>query len=272
MRRCWNGIRNLLFLNNLIAFFPICQKRLHPARKRWPSRSTPGTTEAPPIRSSRTGPSRVSWKTRANAPMPLLFMVPNSFIFSFIVDVNPSSSDTPGRRVLKRDSRTAVREDHTMTNPKLLTQKEEMISWLDRVRSSERFEVEPIALNKSNAWVQEQGTIRHVSGRFFGIIGLTWLDERTQYWQPFIDQREIGTLGFIVRRRKEGLIFSFRQKRNRAMSGSSNWRRAVKQRQATANVFTVAMRRLIPSIFPARWAKSYPTPFRVSRVRASSAS
>ena len=92
-----------------------------------------------------------------------------------------------------------------MTNPELLTKKEEIISWLDRVRSSDRFEVDPIALAKSNAWVQEQGTIRHLSGRFFGIIGLTWREGLTQYWQPFIDQREVGTLGFIVRRREGGI-------------------------------------------------------------------
>ena len=53
--------------------------------------------------------------------------------------------------------------------------------------------------------MQEQGTIRHVSRRFFGIIGLTWLEELTQHWQPFIDQREVGTLGFITRRREKGV-------------------------------------------------------------------
>ena len=42
-----------------------------------------------------------------------------------------------------------------MINPKLLTQKEDVTSWLDRVRLSNRFEVEPIVLNKSDAWLQE---------------------------------------------------------------------------------------------------------------------
>jgi dTDP-4-dehydro-6-deoxy-alpha-D-glucopyranose 2,3-dehydratase len=87
----------------------------------------------------------------------------------------------------------------------LLTEKEDVASWLDRVRSSDRFEVEPLTLNQSNAWAEEQGTIRHVSGRFFSIIGLTWLEEQTRHWQPFIDQREVGTLGFIARRRGEAV-------------------------------------------------------------------
>ena len=108
----------------------------------------------------------------------------------------------PLRRMLKRHSRW---EDHTRTNPELLTKKKEIAAWLDRVRASDRSEVAPIALNKSTAWVQEQRTIRHVSGRFFGIIGLTWREELTQYWQPFIDQREVGTLGFIARHREGGI-------------------------------------------------------------------
>ncbi|KIO49201.1 NDP-hexose 2,3-dehydratase family protein [Nitrosospira sp. NpAV] len=88
-----------------------------------------------------------------------------------------------------------------MVKSELLTQKEEVASWLDWVRSTDRFKVAPAVLDQSDAWMHKHGTIRHVSGRFFGIIGLTWTEEGTQHWQPFIDQREIGTLGFIVRRR-----------------------------------------------------------------------
>ncbi|MEO9061071.1 MAG: NDP-hexose 2,3-dehydratase family protein [Nitrosospira sp.] len=92
-----------------------------------------------------------------------------------------------------------------MAEPRLLTKNEGVKSWLDQVCASDRFKVEPITLNQSNAWAQDQGAIRHRSGRFFSIIGLTWLEELTRHWQPFIDQREIGTLGFIARRRGEGI-------------------------------------------------------------------
>lgn len=88
-----------------------------------------------------------------------------------------------------------------MVKPELVTQKDEIASWLDYVRSSEQFKVEPVALDQSDTWMHKHGMIRHVSERFFGIIGLTWTEGLTQHWQPFIDQREVGTLGFITRRR-----------------------------------------------------------------------
>lgn len=90
-----------------------------------------------------------------------------------------------------------------MVKPELLTRREDVTSWLDCVRLSDRFKVESTTLDRSSAWAPKHGTIRHVSGRFFGIIGLTWTEGLAQYWQPFIDQREVGTLGFIARRRGE---------------------------------------------------------------------
>jgi oxidase EvaA len=90
-----------------------------------------------------------------------------------------------------------------MIKSELLTKREDVASWLHHVRSSDQFEVKPVTLNESNVWADERGTIRHISGRFFSIIGLTWLGEQTRHWQPFIDQREVGTLGFIARRRGE---------------------------------------------------------------------
>jgi oxidase EvaA len=72
------------------------------------------------------------------------------------------------------------------------------------MRASERFEVAPMPLDRSHAWSHDDGVIRHATGRFFGIIGLMWTESATPRWQPFIDQREIGTLGFIARRREEG--------------------------------------------------------------------
>jgi oxidase EvaA len=90
-----------------------------------------------------------------------------------------------------------------MVSSDLLTSKEEVASWLALVRASERFEVAPMPLDRSHAWSHDDGIIRHASGRFFGIIGLTWTEAAIPRWQPFIDQREIGTLGFIARHREK---------------------------------------------------------------------
>src|SRR5690349_5747045 len=90
-----------------------------------------------------------------------------------------------------------------MVSSDLLTSKEEVASWLALVRASERFEVAPMPLDRSHAWSHDEGIIRHASGRFFRIIGLTWTEAAIPRWQPFIDQREIGTLGFIARHREK---------------------------------------------------------------------
>src|SRR5664280_2336847 len=123
--------------------------------------------------------------------MPSPFTVWSSFIFSSPGDASPSLSGT-------------ALEQHEMAKPGLLTRKEAVASWLDRVRASDRFSVEPSSLDQSDTWSHTQGTIRHVSGRFFGIVGLTWSDGPVHRWQPFMEQREVGTLGFIVRRGEDG--------------------------------------------------------------------
>ena len=92
-----------------------------------------------------------------------------------------------------------------MSGSVLLTQKEDVASWLDLVRASDRSCVEPSPLAQSEAWSHQDGTIRHVSGRFFGIVGLTWREGPVQRRQPFIEQREVGTLGFIGRCGEHGM-------------------------------------------------------------------
>jgi dTDP-4-dehydro-6-deoxy-alpha-D-glucopyranose 2,3-dehydratase len=81
-----------------------------------------------------------------------------------------------------------------------IVRKEDVVSWLDEVRATDRFSVAPSHLARSGAWSHRDGTIRHRSGRFFNIVGLTWKDGAERRRQPFIEQREIGTLGFIGRR------------------------------------------------------------------------
>lgn len=72
-------------------------------------------------------------------------------------------------------------------------------TWLDSIRALDHCEVTPMAMSRSKDWTLNDGAIKHRSGRFFSIVGLTWTINGVQHWQPFIEQREIGILGFIAR-------------------------------------------------------------------------
>ena len=59
-----------------------------------------------------------------------------------------------------------------------------------------QFSVEPMDLARSSAWAFRDGSIRHSSGRFFSVVGAA--QESLGIEQPLIEQREVGTLGFLV--------------------------------------------------------------------------
>lgn len=85
----------------------------------------------------------------------------------------------------------------------LLTSVQAVQDWIEDVRSADRTQVVPGSLAMSSAWALSDGRIRHVTGRYFNIVGLEWTDDGIQQHQPFIEQREIGTLGFIARPRDD---------------------------------------------------------------------
>ena len=70
-----------------------------------------------------------------------------------------------------------------------------MDNWFASLIKKSDFHIEWIPLSKSRFWYFKNGMIVHRSGRFFKIIGLAN--------QPFIDQNEIGTLGFLLREGKQ---------------------------------------------------------------------
>jgi dTDP-4-dehydro-6-deoxy-alpha-D-glucopyranose 2,3-dehydratase len=78
-------------------------------------------------------------------------------------------------------------------------------NWVEDVRAADRTRVAPGSLATSSAWTLANGCIRHASGRYFNIVGLEWMQEGALERQPFIEQREIGTLGFIARPRGDSL-------------------------------------------------------------------
>lgn len=76
----------------------------------------------------------------------------------------------------------------------------EIRKWLERQLSEADFSVNEISLGDSASWKYENGLLRHKSGLFFQIIGLQWNElGGACLEQPFINQREIGTLAFFVR-------------------------------------------------------------------------
>lgn len=70
-----------------------------------------------------------------------------------------------------------------------------MDNWFASLIKKSDFHIEWIPLSESHFWCIKNGRIVHRSGRFFKIIGLAN--------QPFIDQNEIGTLGFLLREGKQ---------------------------------------------------------------------
>lgn len=75
-------------------------------------------------------------------------------------------------------------------------------AWFADLMSGEGFELEHMALADSPEWALRDGAIRHRSGRFFSVVGVAAVhgDGRVVE-QPMLDQREVGTLAFILRQR-----------------------------------------------------------------------
>lgn len=80
----------------------------------------------------------------------------------------------------------------------------ELTDWMDELRRDEDFKIEHIPLADSRQWQWRDGAIRHATGRFFSVVGVEAVEpDGKSVSQPMLDQREIGTLGLIVRK-KEG--------------------------------------------------------------------
>ncbi|HVX92541.1 MAG TPA: NDP-hexose 2,3-dehydratase family protein [Candidatus Dojkabacteria bacterium] len=67
-------------------------------------------------------------------------------------------------------------------------------NWLKKIANESKLSVKRINFIDSNEWVFSNGKLHHKSGRFFSIIDVNW--DKKDYL--LIDQREIGTLGFLI--------------------------------------------------------------------------
>ena len=67
--------------------------------------------------------------------------------------------------------------------------------WCKRVVADSRFERRPMPLGSSSSRSHDHGGIRHISDRFFSIVGVE--DDEGRAF-PLIDQPEIGLLAFLI--------------------------------------------------------------------------
>jgi oxidase EvaA len=75
-------------------------------------------------------------------------------------------------------------------------------AWFAELLRGEGFALAHMPLADSPSWTLREGAIRHRSGRFFAVVGVAAVhSDGRVVGQPMLDQREIGTLAFILRQR-----------------------------------------------------------------------
>ena len=101
-----------------------------------------------------------------------------------------------------------------LTNKNPFNSTEEIHQWIERRNREVEVKVERIPFSEMKMWHSEDdGSIRHDSGRFFSIVGI---DVNTDYgdnyhWrQPIILQPEVGYLG-ILTKEIEGVLYCLMQ-------------------------------------------------------------
>lgn len=99
--------------------------------------------------------------------------------------------------LLAPDERAVHRFDH-------------LISFITRLKSKYTLHVELVPLNRVRGWSLENGVIRHLSGRFFTVIGVgveAGSREVRQWDQPLIESAKGGVILFVCQRRNGILHF-----------------------------------------------------------------
>ena len=74
-------------------------------------------------------------------------------------------------------------------------------AWLAAVLDDAGCNVENIRVSQSSEWSVRRGFLTHRSKGFFSVVGLDWTSpDGTSTQRPYLDQRPLGTLGFLMRR------------------------------------------------------------------------
>ena len=72
----------------------------------------------------------------------------------------------------------------------------DVAAWLTGIRASSYVRIETVSLERSREWELREGRIVHRTGRYFAVTGVVGDDGTAQ---PLLEQREVGTLGFLRR-------------------------------------------------------------------------
>lgn len=83
-----------------------------------------------------------------------------------------------------------------------------IVSWLTHMKTQYQLQVRSVNLNQVEDWVHKDGEIKHISGRYFSIIGVSVSasSREVQGWdQPIIESVKGGILCFLCRK-KDGVL------------------------------------------------------------------
>ena len=80
----------------------------------------------------------------------------------------------------------------------------ELKGWIHNCALESSCHTKKIPFSKSLEWNYDNEVITHKSNRFFKVIGVEWENSKNTHQQLLMDQWEIGTLGFILHRNKNG--------------------------------------------------------------------
>ena len=75
----------------------------------------------------------------------------------------------------------------------------DILKWIGDRRDAIKYEITKVDLDKLNGWNFDKSGISHNSGKFFQIQYLESKMNGNEWYQPIINQPEIGILGFIVK-------------------------------------------------------------------------
>lgn len=77
---------------------------------------------------------------------------------------------------------------------------ERIAAWFQELLRAEDFALDHVPLADSREWAPRAGAIRHRTGRFFSVVGVrARFPDGAACEQPLLEQREVGTLLFLVR-------------------------------------------------------------------------
>lgn len=77
-----------------------------------------------------------------------------------------------------------------------------LATWLSSITGKAHFSVMDMPFSQSKEWIFRDGVLEHVTGKFFRVVGVRCKNQQKETpYHPLLEQREVGTLGFLIRER-----------------------------------------------------------------------